>query len=986
MVVPRASQPLTRAPTFGVLTDWLEGEYQSAVVGGLVEAARESGVNLIFFTSHRTRRAPFRFGERHNVAYDLAGSGDIDGLVIQAGNLSTYLTLDDLGRYCKRYRPRPMCSLAGAIEGATGIIVDGEQALREGIRHLVEDHQYRRIAFVSGPEGNYDARDRLRTYGEVLAGSGLTPPDSLVVPGDFEYDSGVNAVRVLLDERGVTFDAIVAASDQMALGAIDALRVRNLRVPRDVAIIGFDDISEARYCTPPLTTIRQPLRQMGRLAIEVLLRRIRGEKVDDVLVLPAELVVRRSCGCYSDARRVSVTSNLTPPLTRPGTELTVDDALRLRRSQILEAMREPLSALLDGIPEGWEESLLDALIAELRGAPAGFAERVNTLLNETMRPGATGSHWQPALSALHRELMPCLASDPIMCSRAEDLLEEARALVGEALEDTQAQHRLTIERRTQTLSDATEILSAAFDLESLGKALRECLPRLGVPSAYLVLDADISSAGARVAFAYDPGRDPAVIEGLRDAKVEGISMPDGLLPVDRPYAMVVDPLFFKNDPLGYAVFEMGPAEASTYEALRARISAALKVALLIEELQVRADQLRQAQKMETLGQLSGAIAHDFNNLLQAIHGYAELAGAAEPGNAELAADLEEIVRAADRASELTRQLLTFSQPTRANARVVDANACVEQAIPMIRHLLGPTIQLSTVLRPEAGNILIDPTQLEQAIVNLCVNGRDAMPEGGSLTIETGKQLAAPGISSTPSASEPDPWASRPSAAQTLTFVSVSDTGLGIRPEIRDRIFEPFFTTKETGQGTGLGLSIVYGIVRSASGDITVESEPGRGARFCLMFPASGDIEGATATAAAPPIHGCETVLLVEDEDAIRKLAERVLTQHGYRVLCAANASEARTLWSANEGRVDLLLSDVTMPGLSGVAFAAELAGSVRPPRMLFISGHLAGGVSGRDLPAGARFLPKPFSVAALLDAVRATLDSPAVAGNGGAGA
>ena len=151
-------------------------------------------------------------------------------------------------------------------------------------------------------------------------------------------------------------------------------------------------------------------------------------------------------------------------------------------------------------------------------------------------------------------------------------------------------------------------------------------------------------------------------------------MPDGLLPVDRTYAMVVDPLFFKDDPLGYAVFEMGPADAFTYEAygaLRVRISGALKVALLIEELQVRAGQLRQAQKMETLGQLSGAIAHDFNNLLQAIRGYAELAGAAEPGNAELAADLEEIVRAADRASELTRQLLTFSQPTRANARVVD---------------------------------------------------------------------------------------------------------------------------------------------------------------------------------------------------------------------------------------------------------------------------------------------------------------------------
>jgi signal transduction histidine kinase/ActR/RegA family two-component response regulator len=688
-------------------------------------------------------------------------------------------------------------------------------------------------------------------------------------------------------------------------------------------------------------------------------------------VLPTELVVRRSCGCYSDGRRVSVSTNPTLTLTRPVIELTVDDALRLRRSQILEAMREPVSGLLDGIPQAWDESLLDALIAELRGAPAGFTERINTLLTETKRSGATGNPWQPALSALHRELVPCLASDPIMSSRAEDLLQEARVLVGEAVEDAQAQHRLIIERRTRALSQATDILNAAFDLDSLGRALRECLPRLGVPSAYLVLDDGVSEAGARVIFAHDPARDPAALESLLEATVVETSMPDGLLPVDRTYAMVVEPLFFKDDPLGYAVFEMGPMEAFTYEALRIRVSGALKVALLIEELQVRAGQLRQAQKMETLGQLSGAIAHDFNNLLQAIHGYAELAKGAQAG-AELTADLEEIVRAADRAAGLTRQLLTFSQPTPANARIVDVNACIGEAIPMIRHLLGPTIQLSTVLRVEAGSILIDPTQLEQAILNLCVNARDAMPGGGSLTIETGRRPAGPG---------PALWADVPSAPVEVTFVTVGDTGVGIPAEIRDRIFEPFFTTKETGQGTGLGLSIVYGIVRTAAGEVVVESEPGRGTRFSLTFPTSADPEEARAVAVEPRAHGTETVLLVEDEQAIRKLAERVLTKRGYRVLVAANAAEARDLWSANEGTVDLLLSDVTMPGLSGVAFAAELAGSARPPRTLFISGYLAGGVGGPALPPEATFLPKPFSVEALLEAVRATLDPAAIDGD-----
>lgn len=395
-------------------------------------------------------------------------------------------------------------------------------------------------------------------------------------------------------------------------------------------------------------------------------------------------------------------------------------------------------------------------------------------------------------------------------------------------------------------------------------------------------------------------------------------------------------------------------------------------------------QLRQSQKLETLGQLSGAIAHDFNNLLQAIHGYAELARADQPG-AELTADLEEIVRAADRASELTRQLKTFSQPGKTNAQAVDVNACVNQAMPMIRHLLGPTVQLSAALRPEAGTILIDPTQLEQAIVNLCVNGRDAMPAGGAVTIETGRRLAAPGIPAGPSSAARD-WIAAPAPAQTLTFVDVSDTGVGISPEIRDRIFEPFFTTKETGQGTGLGLSIVYGIVRNASGDIMVESEPGRGTRFSLTFPSADPAEETAAAAVEPPLQGTETVLLVEDEEAVRKLAERVLREGGYRVLSAANAIQARQLWSARDGDVDLLLTDVTMPGMSGVAFAGELAASGHPPRTLFMSGNLPGEPGEPAVRSGARLLAKPFNVAALLDAVREALDAPPAGGGGATGA
>jgi signal transduction histidine kinase/DNA-binding LacI/PurR family transcriptional regulator len=971
---------MSRALTLGILADWLEGEYQSAVVGGAVDAARESGVNLVLLADSMLR-ASFRDGERHNVVYDLARSNDFDGLLVMAGPIANNLGVDDLSRFCERYRPLPMCSVAAPLAGMTAILVDGAPALREGIRHLAVDHRYRRIAFLGGPTENPEACDRLRTYSEAMAVHGLDRSDSLVVIGEFRYESGAEGVRILIDERGITPDAIVAASDPIALGAIDALRARNLRVPHNVAVLGFDDISEAGYSAPPLTTIRQPLRRTGRLALDVLLRRIRGEPVDDLYVLPAELVVRRSCGCYSDPHRLYATGGLAVPVPAAAPGRSVEDLLRERRPRILEAMREAVVGLPDGFAEGWEARLLDALIVELGSSSDGFTERVNALLKEVMLPGATGNSWHPALSALYRELMPCLLSDTAMSSRAESLLQEAEILVAEAVEENQVHHRLMSERRRRSLTGATELLSSAVDLESLGRALRDSLPRLGVPSAYLVLDEDASGVGPRVAFAHDPARDAKELEVLRTAPIVGTGMPPGLLPSDRAYTLVVEPLFFKDESLGYAVFEMGPRDAFTYDAfgaLRVQISGALKVALLIEELQVRVGQLRQAQKMETLGQLSGAIAHDFNNLLQAIRGYAELAGIADAGSVELAADLQEIVRAADRASQLTRQLLTFSQPTRANVRVVDVNECVNQAIPMIRRLLGPTIQLTPVLGPEAGRIVVDPAQLDQAIVNLCVNARDAMPDGGTVIIETGRRKVEPQTPSRTTVLHTNRQLSHPDGG-AMTFVAVQDAGAGIDPQIKDRIFEPFFTTKDAGQGTGLGLSIVYGIVRSASGDITVESEPGRGTRLSLLFPASVAVEEATVEGPAQLARGTELILLLEDEEPIRKLAERMLGDAGYRVLSAANAVEARELWTDFQNSVDLLLTDVTMPGLSGIAFAAELAGYPRPPRTLFISGRLPGEPGGPALPEGAVFLAKPFSVTGLLDAVRSVLDAQVTA-------
>ncbi len=852
----RRSGRTTPPLSLGVLVDRLDGDYQAAVIGGMADAAGEAAINLVCLSGGELH-APTRFSEQRNAVFELAGSRDLDGLVVLSGTIANHCGLDDLATFCERFAPLPMISIAAQVAGMTSLLIDGDSALREGIRHLVEAHRYRRIAFLTGPEGNPEAQARLRTYRETLTGYDLAPPEALIAAGDFKYESGVEAVAVLLDQRQLAFDAIVVANDQMALGVVDALRARGVRVPRDIAIIGFDDIQEARYTAPPLTTIRQPLRQQGRLAIEAIQRRLRGELLEDVLTLPTELVIRRSCGCYSDARRVYMTSDLVTgdlevASVRPGRELTVDAALRRRRPEILKAMREAVAGLTDGIPEAWEGDLLDALVGELRGGPAsGFADRVNALLEHVMRAGATGSAWQPALSALRREMMPCLVSDPVMRSRAEDLFQEARVLVGDAVEHSQAQHRLTIERRARTLSDAAEALSAAFDLASLTEALRDCLPRLGIPSAFVVLDDAGGADGARVAFAYDSGRATAELEAFRDGRPGRSIAPEGLLPADHSYGMAVEPLFFKDDPFGYAIFEMGPPGGGVYETLREQISGALKVAFLIDELKVRAGELQQAygalqdnqqrllsaEKMATLGRITANIAHEMNTPLAAVRAalleidkraveYQASAGDDEvttEDHLQIAAEMRSSIQlarsAAERAAGFVRGIKTQTRDLAPQEKArFDPVPVIEESLLLLSH---DSRRASGGVRFDAPERSIEllgtPGRLAQIVTNLVTNALDALPETGegrvTVTLSSDDHVAR---------------------------LVVQDTGIGIPLDLRDKVFEPMFTTKPLGQGTGLGLSIVKDLVGGYfGGTIDLDSEPGRGATFTVTFPLAG---------------------------------------------------------------------------------------------------------------------------------------------------
>jgi PAS domain S-box-containing protein len=369
-------------------------------------------------------------------------------------------------------------------------------------------------------------------------------------------------------------------------------------------------------------------------------------------------------------------------------------------------------------------------------------------------------------------------------------------------------------------------------------------------------------------------------------------------------------------------------------------------------------ELRQAHKMEAIGHLAGGIAHDFNNLLTAILGNLEISMDRLGAETPVARQLSEIRKAADRAAALTRQLLAFSRKQIVQRRVLNANAVIEDLSRMLRRLIGEDIDLVTHLDPRLNSIEADPGQIEQLIMNLAVNARDAMPEGGTLTIRT-RDLSE-------GAAEPP--------LDVCVVIEVSDTGTGIEPELLPKVFEPFFTTKEPGKGTGLGLSTVYGIVKQNAGNVHVDSTPGAGATFKVYWPACAPQPESEAGSEENLCAGTETILLVEDEQTVREVAREALFDYGYNLLEARDGSDALRVSNSFSGPIDLVVTDVVMPGVGGRDLARRLAASRPGTRILFISGY-SGELAEPDLADfGAAFLPKPYTPQVLATTIRKILD------------
>ncbi len=394
----------------------------------------------------------------------------------------------------------------------------------------------------------------------------------------------------------------------------------------------------------------------------------------------------------------------------------------------------------------------------------------------------------------------------------------------------------------------------------------------------------------------------------------------------------------------------------------------LGVATEITERKRLEEQLLQSQKMEAVGQLAGGVAHDFNNILTAIVGYTDLLAAELASNVRQLEDLEEIRKAARRAAALTRQLLAFSRKQVLEPRIIDLNSVVLNLDKMLRSLISENIELKTDLADNLGAARADPNQIEQVIMNLAINARDAMPDGGTVTIETGNvtlddAYAAQHVSVIPG---------------EYVMLAVSDTGCGMDEKTQSRIFEPFFTTKPAGRGTGLGLSTVYGIVKQTGGNIWLYSEPGKGTTFKIYLPAIAALPediGKVAPAEAPR-RGAGTVLVVEDDEQLRRLTHRALDAQGYTVLVADRGATALDIARRHKGEIDLLLTDVIMPDTNGRKLAETIQAARPGMRVLYMSGYPDGAIASHGmLEPGVAYLAKPFTTDAITRRVREVLEA-----------
>lgn len=845
--------PRNRA-TLGFLFASLHTGASLVIWPSLLDAAERHDVNLICFPGGRLQAAD-SFEIQRNAIFDLASDRCLDGLVTWSSSLGGVIGPAEIKAFHQRYQTLPMVSLAQFMEGTPTVSVDSYLGMRALLTHLVEEHGFRRIAFIRGPEEHYYAQERYRAYLDALQACDL-PLDPGLVTRPLPWEAGAEAIQILLDERGLVpgrdFEAVVAVSDLMAIWAMKTLQKRGFDVPGQIAVTGFNNSMEERLATPPLTTVDLPFGQQGTKAIDVLLQQLGGEPVPALITLPSKLVVRQSCGCPSHALALASFS-------------MGDRAEKARGQKMLEDVRADCVAEMEAalsLPieqsNDWMGSIFDAFVDCGEDRPDVFLARLQAVLHEALHGDHDVLHWQNAISILRRWALGCSTDS----EHVETLISRARVALEEAVQRAQAYAQWRADREAEELREINRALLTTFDVRQLTDVLAERLPALGIPSAYLVTyeqptDA-VVPARARLRLAYtDSGRSQIDVSGLDFSTPEVI--PQQFLPQARRYSLVVEPLYFQDKSLGYAVFEIGPHDGDIYELLRSSLSSALQGAMLFQEIQQARLDAEKADRIKT--RLLANVSHEMRTPLNIITGYTQDAlhqpekyGGEIP--APLLNDLHQIQSSAEHQLRVINDLLDLSR-----AEIDELDLTLELLDPhqlltdafhdLADRSTSPNIQWTLKLPERLPQLRADAVRLRQIFLNLLSNAKK-YTQSGEITL--GAEVAPPHI-----------------------HVWVADTGLGINIEQQERIFEPFVTLEESRRiagGIGLGLSITRHLVALHGGTMKLDSQPDQGSTFHIYLPLPALDQRKVASAN----HVSPLLLLISSAEPSAEITEICLRQ------------------------------------------------------------------------------------------------------------